>query len=197
MSLATAYLPYDPAALRAFASARQAELKAAQLSIQLRSLEIEKLKFEMARPRRVQFGRSSERITRRIEQFELRLEELEIGHAEEVGRHRSQNAQSPSASRCRTICRAQEVVHEPEGGACVCPACGAGMAKLGEDVTEVLDYVLGSLPGHSPCAAEVRLQGLRCDYSGACASHADAARASAVFRPAHWIMYRRDLSTNP
>ncbi len=28
-------------------------------------------------------------------------------------------------------------------GACTCPACGGGMAKLGEDVTEVLDYVPG------------------------------------------------------
>jgi transposase len=29
-------------------------------------------------------------------------------------------------------------------GACTCPDCGKGMARLGEDVTEVLDYV----PGH-------------------------------------------------
>ena len=67
VSLATADLPSDPEALRAFALACQAELKAAQLSVQLRSLEIEKLKFEIARLRRMQFGRSSERITRRIE----------------------------------------------------------------------------------------------------------------------------------
>jgi transposase len=34
----------------------------------------------------------------------------------------------------------QEMVHEPEGD---CLDCGACMAKLGEDVTEVLDYVPG------------------------------------------------------
>src|SRR6185312_12199240 len=28
-------------------------------------------------------------------------------------------------------------------GACTCPACGGDMAPLGEDVTEVLDYVPG------------------------------------------------------
>ena len=40
--------------------------------------------------------------------------------------------------------RRQETVHEPDAnGACVCPDCGAGMAKLGEDVKEVLDYVPG------------------------------------------------------
>jgi transposase len=33
-------------------------------------------------------------------------------------------------------------VHQPAGdGACTCPDCGGSMAKLGEDVTEVLDYV--------------------------------------------------------
>lgn len=36
------------------------------------------------------------------------------------------------------------MVHEPEhDGACTCPACGGDMARLGEDVTEVLDYVPG------------------------------------------------------
>jgi hypothetical protein len=51
MSLATADLPADPDALRAFALACQAELKAAELSVQLRSLEIEKLKFQIAKLR--------------------------------------------------------------------------------------------------------------------------------------------------
>jgi hypothetical protein len=46
--------------LRAFALACQAELKAAELSVQLRTLEIEKLKFQIAKLRRMQFGRSSE-----------------------------------------------------------------------------------------------------------------------------------------
>ena len=59
MSLATAELPDDPDALRAFAIACQAELKAAELSVQLRTLEIEKLKFQLAKLRRMQFGRSS------------------------------------------------------------------------------------------------------------------------------------------
>ena len=54
MSLATADLPLDPEALRAFALACQAELKAAELSVQLRTLEIEKLKFQIATLRRTQ-----------------------------------------------------------------------------------------------------------------------------------------------
>ena len=82
MSLATAELPTDPAELRAFALACQSELKVAEISVQYKTLEIEKLKFQIAKLRRMQFGRSSERITRQIEQLELRLEELETGEAE-------------------------------------------------------------------------------------------------------------------
>src|SRR6201993_5494679 len=68
MSLASADLPSDPDALRAFALACQtelaaatAELQAAKLAVQLRTLEIEKLKLQIAKLRRMQFGRSSER----------------------------------------------------------------------------------------------------------------------------------------
>ena len=87
MSLAAADLPSDPAALRAFVLAYQgellaanSELRAAQTAVQLTTLEIEKLKFQIAKLRRMQFGRSSERIARQIEQ----LEELETGEAEDV-----------------------------------------------------------------------------------------------------------------
>ena len=103
MSLATADLPSDPIALRAFARrvsglAGTAELKAAELSVQLRTLEIEKLKFQIAKLRRMQFGRSSERITRQIEQLELRLEELETGEAEDMPRPRRKNVRTRRAS---------------------------------------------------------------------------------------------------
>ena len=47
----------------------------------------------------------------------------------------------------------QEVVHQPaDDGACTCPDVRQGMAKLGEDVTEVLDYV----PGHFQVIRHVR-----------------------------------------
>ena len=44
-------------------------------------------------------------------------------------------------------------MHQPaDDGACKCPDCGKGMAKLGEDITEVLDYV----PGHFQVIRHVR-----------------------------------------
>jgi transposase len=151
MSLATAELPTDPDELRAFALACQSELKVAELSVQVKALEIEKLKFQIAKLRRMQFGRSSERITRQIEQLELRLEELEAGEAEVVAKVDAEVLEpvlrekaKPKRQPLPEHLPRQEVTHQPSGdGACCCPDCGKGMARLGEDVTEVLDYVPG------------------------------------------------------
>jgi len=160
MSLATADLPEDIAALRAFALACQGELKAAQLAVQVKALEIEKLRFQIAKLRRMQFGRSSERITRQIEQLELQLEELETDQAEDIAGTNEDEPTGPIPHRTKPKRKPlpdhlprHEVLHEPEAdGACICLACGGGMGKLGEDVTEVLDYV----PGHFQVIRHVR-----------------------------------------
>jgi transposase len=163
MSLATAELPDDPDALRAFAMACQAELKAAELSVQLRTLEIEKLKAQIAKLRRMHFGRSSEKLNRKIDQLELRLEELESGAAEDDAKIESATESEDSLPvRLRNRPKRkplpdhlprEEVVHQPADGAgCTCPDCGGVMSKLGEDVTEVLDYV----PGHFQVIRHVR-----------------------------------------
>jgi transposase len=160
MSLATAALPTDPADLRAFALACQGELKVAQISVQVKALEIEKLKFQLAKLRRMQFGRSSERLTCQIEQLELRLEELETGEAEAVAKAEAADPVIPIRERAKPKRKPlpdhlprQEVVHQPaDDGACTCPDCGKGMARLGEDITEVSDYV----PGHFQVIRHVR-----------------------------------------
>src|ERR1700739_683033 len=168
MSLSSADLPSDPDALRAFALACQselaqttAEMQAPKLAVQLRTLEIEKLKFQIAKLRRMQFGRSSERLTRQIEQLELRLEELEGGAAGEVAKGGAAST-APPKSRPLPIREGgrptrkplpdhlprEEIAHEPEhNGACTCPACGGDMARLGEDVIEGLDYIPGRVRG--------------------------------------------------
>jgi transposase len=102
MSLASADLPSDLDALRAFALACQSELAATTAELQAakrrpRALEIEKLKFQIAKLRRMQFGRSSERLTRQIEQLELRLEELEAGEAEEISKAAAEDRPTPAA----------------------------------------------------------------------------------------------------
>src|SRR6202023_1154805 len=77
-------LPDDVATLRRMliaaheaGAAREAELAAAKAGLINKTLEIEKLKVQLARLRRQQFGRSSEKIDRIIEQLELMLDELE------------------------------------------------------------------------------------------------------------------------
>jgi transposase len=151
MSLATAELPTDPEELRAFALACQGELKMAELSVQVKALEVETLKFQIAKLRRMQFGRSSERISRQIGQLELRLEELEAAEAEEAEKAGAATPDKPARAKAKPKRKPlpehlprQDVTHQPaDNGACACPDCGKGMAKLGEDVTEVLDYVPG------------------------------------------------------
>src|SRR3978361_1152893 len=103
MSLATAELPTDPTELYAFALACQDELKVAELSVQYKALEIEKLTLQIAKLRRMQFGRSSERITRQIEQLELRLEELETGEAEAAAKAEAEGdtAENVAPTRAR------------------------------------------------------------------------------------------------
>src|SRR3954447_4961556 len=139
MSLATAELPADPAALRAFALACQGELKAAELAVQYKTLEIEKLKFQLAKLRRMQFGRSSERINRQIAQLELRLEELESAEAEADAKAAApdpvaapvRKRNKPGRKPLPDHLPREEVVHQPAGdGAGTCPECGRGIASL-------------------------------------------------------------------
>lgn len=59
----------------------QAEAASAKAGLLAKSLEIEKLKIQIARLRRMQFGHSSEKLSHEIEQLELRLEELEMVEA--------------------------------------------------------------------------------------------------------------------
>jgi transposase len=81
---ATAALPDDIDALKALVLAHAAKLherdvQLADLKEQLssRALEIEHLKLMIAKLRRMQFGRKSEKLDRQIEQLELRLEDLQ------------------------------------------------------------------------------------------------------------------------
>jgi transposase len=103
---------------------------------------IEQLKAQLAWLRRRQFGHSSEKIDRAVEQLELQLEDLEEGTSARVAAIASQPAQArPGRRPLPDHLPREEVVHEP---ACVCPDCGASMRRLGEDVSEMLEYVPSS-----------------------------------------------------
>ncbi len=164
MAFDPANLPTDVVALHeiilaqaAEGEARAAELAAAKAGLLAKALEVEQLKLQIARLRRMQFGRSSEKIERTIEQLELRLEELEA-EAPAASDGELPPAVEPSSPpegkkpKRRALpahLPAREVVHAPS---CTCPACGGEMRKVGEDVTNVLDYI----PGHFEIVRHIR-----------------------------------------
>jgi transposase len=113
---------------------------------------IERLQTMIAHLRRMQFGRKSEKIDRQVEQLELELEELESAKAarlEELER-KLEPAKVASVAAVRKPVRRALPNHLPREvetympAAQDCPACGAELNKLGEDVSEVLEWVPAS-----------------------------------------------------
>ncbi len=106
--------------------------------------EIEHLKLVIAKLRRMMFGASSEKTTREIEQLELQLEELEVRKAERAA---VSPLSEPPATRSSRQSLPEHLprevhVHLPEADACT--TCGGALRKLGEDISEMLEYVPAS-----------------------------------------------------
>jgi transposase len=127
-----------------------AELMAARNGLQEQVLRNEQLKLRLARLLRERFGASSERLRSEIEQLELLLGEFEEQAAEATPAELDEPvAQSESETQRRKPVRKplpetlpRDVVEH--AAPCACPNCGGVLRSLGEDVTEVLDYVPGS-----------------------------------------------------
>jgi len=141
----------EEARLQAAEFERQAaELQAARNGLQAQVLRNEQLKARLARLLRERFGASSEKLRGAIEQLELVLEDLEAQIAETA----PAEPEPPAASAANQTTRRKPVrkplppslprqtVEHP--APCACPQCGGALRPLGEDVTEVLEYVPGS-----------------------------------------------------
>lgn len=148
MSSQSANLPDDIDALKALLQQRDGEI--AQLrgtvstleqALNVRSLEIEQLKLQLAKLKRMQFGRKSEKLDRQIEQLETRLEDLvaEEGAAEEKQPAPSVVHQKSSRQPLPEHLPREEKAIEPLESAC--PQCGGHLKPLGEDVSEQLDII--------------------------------------------------------
>src|SRR5215510_15267873 len=148
MADATDSLPTDVATLRAMLLTERAARLAAENEAKLRALEIEKLKYTLAKLRHQQFGQSSERAAL-LDQLELRLCELQENTAEaeaaaqlaaEQARIRVEAFERrPPARRPLPAHLPRERVVYPVPS--VCPCCGGVLHKLGEDVTETLELI--------------------------------------------------------
>lgn len=108
--------------------------------------EIEHLKLLIAKLRRMQFGRRSEKLDRQIEQLELRLEELEADEGAapiEIPRTPRTAPEQVQRKPLPDHLPREIQIHWPESRE-TCTACGAPMKQLGEDVAEQLEYVPAS-----------------------------------------------------
>ncbi len=133
-------------------AALRQELAAARAQLGTAAVEIEHLRAQLAALRRQQYGRSSERLDAEIAQLELRLEDLEENEAEHQAARPDTDLPdpaspaAPSRPRAKAVRRPlpdhlprETVLHEP---AMLCACCEPGkLARLGEDVTEVLEKI--------------------------------------------------------
>ena len=153
MSDPAAALPSDIKSLHGIIADLAGRLAAAEAGLVTKTLEIETLKVQIARLRRQQFGRSSEKLDRQIEQLELVLEDLEASASADQPEEAAASDPRADTSTTKPGSRRsggrrplpahlprREVVH---AGDCACPACGGTLRQVGEDVTEILDYVPG------------------------------------------------------
>ena len=109
-------------------------------ALSVRGLEIEQLKLQLAKLKRMQFGRKSEKIDHKIERLETRLEDL-------VAEEGANEQQAPPSAPRRTSERQplpehlprEERVLEPDEAAC--SECGGELKPLGEDVSEQLEII--------------------------------------------------------
>jgi len=153
-SLPDSALPADVATLQAMLLAERemrlsehrqrlaAEASMTALSTELgdRDTEIAHLKLLLAKLRRMQFGRSSEKLDAEIEQLELALEELLTPSLAAVKAQRAQPASVPVTPR------RELPAHLPREDQLWtlgpnCADCGHVLRTIGEDISEQLEYV--------------------------------------------------------
>ena len=125
-----------------------------------RDATIAQLLAEIARLKRWQYGRSSERMGELLDQLQLALGELPLSTESPVASSDKQDQEQSDAGRDNVVpinrrrkSRAfpahlprDTIVHAP--GTCECPDCGGQLRALGEDVSETLDYVPGYFKVH-------------------------------------------------
>ena len=136
----------DPNELKALIFSQHEQLLSKDEQLVSRDNEIEHLKLLIAKLRRIQFGRKSEKLDREIEQLELRLDELEARQAEQAAPSQTPAVVAPTAQTAKPARRPlpehlpREVrKYLPKQEAC--PDCGGELKHLGEDVSEMLEYV--------------------------------------------------------
>ena len=162
-----ASLPSDVESLQRLVREQQAQLLS-------RDVLIEQLKLQLARLKKMKFGHSSEQLDAQIAQLELSLEDLEanVAAAVPVKSSAAETAKKPARKPLPEHLPREPHVHEPASGSCHCPECGGSLRALGEDSSEMLEYV----PEHWKVIRHVRPK-----YS--CSACQQIVQAAAPSRP--------------
>ncbi len=135
----------DSDALRTLILSQHEQILLKEEQLASRDAEIEQLKLLIAKLRRMQFGRKSEKVEQQIEQLQLRLDELEASRAE-----RASSPATPETHRTTKPVRRPLPEHLPRETRQIlpkptaCPDCGGELKRLGEDVSEMLEWVPAS-----------------------------------------------------
>src|SRR6204780_1161974 len=145
-------LPNDVEALKGIILERSTQLEVAEALLISQKLELEKLRFEIAYLKRMKYGRSSEQLDGELVQMQLCIEDLEASLAEkplEVRPAPKEALKMPARRPLPAELAREEILHE---NPCACPDCGGKLRPLGEDVSEMLEYV----PSHFKVIRHVR-----------------------------------------
>jgi transposase len=147
MNHATGVLPdleaLNPRELKALVVEQHKQILIHHEQLLSRDAQIEHLQLLLTKLRRMQFGRSSEKVDRQIAQLELQLGELEQSRALEAESPRPSTAETAVARPARrplpAHLRREVQTYLPPQKAC--PDCGGKLKHLREDVREILEYV--------------------------------------------------------
>lgn len=143
-------LPSDVETLQALLIESRTQNASLRATVVHHEALIDKLRLQLARLRRMQFGRSSEKLSQEIEQLELLIEELESSAPPAATPSVTDSErEKPKRQPLPDHLPRETEVHET---ACACPACGGELDLIGEDVSEVLEYV----PSHFKVIRHVR-----------------------------------------
>lgn len=144
-------LPDDPDALKAIIVVQRAEAARMEASVRAYEALVQALKIRIARLQKQKFGPSSEKIEREIEQLQLALEDLDVSMAAADTAPQEglpEGVAKRAASRRRGKPRIaddtprERILLDPGK---VCPDCGGALRLLGEDVSEILDFIAAKL----------------------------------------------------
>ena len=138
--MSEATLPDDPAALKAIIAALHGALAEAETTIAT-------LQLQLARARRMQFGAKSEKLDRIVDQLELQLEDVEAAEAARIIAEPIAAPFIEALQDKRLPARRPLPEHLPRetithAAPAACP-CGGALSRLGEECSEVLEYVPG------------------------------------------------------